>query len=187
MAFVENENVDIKNGITVEIGSAVNEDAESLLVYGQSVSEDHEFQAMYPDEFSITLEQEYKFIEENTSSENKLALVARVDGEVIAMINLHPISRLRKMAHVVSLGIGIKKDYRDSGLGQKLFSKALDWVKNSTDYEKIEFGVLSSNSRAIHLYKKFGCTEEACQKNVFKFGESDYRDNLIMSLFVKRD
>jgi RimJ/RimL family protein N-acetyltransferase len=150
------------------------------------MAKDHEFQAMYADEFSITLEDEYKFIDGYSNSENQLALVARKDGKVISMVNLQPISRFRKMSHIVSLGIGVLKEYRDCGLGLKLMEKAIDWIDKNTSYEKLEFSVLSTNKRAIHVYKKLGLQEEGQISKRFKFSEDDYRDDIVMGMFFKR-
>jgi RimJ/RimL family protein N-acetyltransferase len=186
MARIENHKIELKNGTIVEIGSACSGDEESLLKFGQISVLDHDYQAMYPDEFNITLEQEFKFVEDHLQAPNKLALVARIESKVIAMLNFDPVTRLRKMAHIVTLGAGVLKEHRNLGIGQIMMNEALDWVKNNTQYEKVELRVLASNERAIHMYKKLGFVEEARLKKEFKFSDTDYRDDVFMALFIER-
>jgi RimJ/RimL family protein N-acetyltransferase len=178
--------VQTKSGLEVEIEHAKKEDAKSLLEHGQTITQEHEYQAMFPDEFKITLEDELKFIDTYRVADNRLALVARVDGEVIGMVNLQPLSRLRKRSHLVGLGAGVAKEYRNSGLGTKLMECAIEWIEKETSYEKLEVRVLSTNERAIHLYKKLGCTEEARRVREFKFSDGDYRDDVVLVKFFER-
>lgn len=186
MGLVKDYSVILKNGKTIEIGSAKIEDEESLLKFGQTSILDHEYQAMFPDEFTITIEQEKEFINSHRELSNKLALVARDGKKVIAMLNFGPVTRLRKMAHIVNFGAGVLKEYRGLGIGQIMMNKALDWIKNETSYEKIELRVIGSNERAIYIYKKYGFIEEGRLKNEFKFSDSDYRDDVLMALYIER-
>lgn len=102
------------------------------------------------------------------------------------MVGLQPISRFRKMPYIVGLGIGVLKEHRDTGLGFKLMEMDADWIESNTSYEKFEFSVLSSNERAIHVFKKFGLKEEGRVLKRFKFSEGDYRDDIIMGMLFKR-
>lgn len=165
--------------------SAQPSDGMSLWQMGHTVAQDHEFQAMYPEEFSIKPEDEPKFIQDNLEHPCKLALVARSSsGEVVGMCNIGPVSKLRKMSHIVSTGIGILPQYRDKKLGQIMMIEAIQATKLNPSIEKIQLNVLSTNTRAIALYKKLGFQEVGRLRNGFKFGSNDYRDDIYMELFL---
>jgi RimJ/RimL family protein N-acetyltransferase len=57
-------------------------------------------------------------------------------------------------------------------------------TKTNPSIEKIELRVLSTNTRAIAVYKKLGFQEAGRSKNGFKFGPNDYRDDIFMELFL---
>lgn len=56
------------------------------------------------------------------------------------------------------LAIGIKKEYRDKGIGKYLLELIIERSK-SYGYEKLELRVRVKNDRAIALYKKMGFQE----------------------------
>ncbi len=176
----------LPNGEVLELESAKVSDAQSLWNFGYALSLDHEFQASYPDEFFIKPEEEPKFIKDCQEHPCKLALVARSrSGEVVAMCNIMPTSRFRKSAHVVALSMGILSQYRDKKLGQILLQETIETIKTNSAIEKIELRVLSSNARAIALYKKFKFQEVGRLKREFKFALDDYRDDLFMELMLR--
>ena len=47
-------------------------------------------------------------------------------------------------------------------------------------FEQLELGVYSDNSRAIHLYEKFGFERYGIQPRAFKLKDGTYRDEIIM-------
>lgn len=176
------KNITLKTGELIEIESAKLTDSNSLWEFGHALAQDHEYQVIFPDEFTIKPEDEPKFIEDNLTHPMKLALVARHKGEVIALVTIAPISRLRKMSHVVSTSIGIVEDFRDKKLGRLLMTEALEFIKQNKSIEKVELHVLSTNTRAIQLYKNLGFTEAGRSKKQIKFSDADYADDVVMEL-----
>lgn len=47
---------------------------------------------------------------------------------------------------------GILQSHRNKGLGQQMLKECLDMLAGNT----VELGCLKNNSRALHIYKKFG-------------------------------
>lgn len=180
------KSITLSSGEKITLESAQLSDAESLWNFGRTVAMEDEFQAMTPDEFKVKPEDEPKFIKDNEDHPCKLALIARSEqGEVVAMCHLKPVTHLKKMGHVVDTSIGILASYRDKKLGQILMSEMIQMAKTNPAIEKIELRVLSSNDRAIALYKKLNFTEAGRLKNEFKFGPNDYRDDVLMELMIR--
>ena len=104
-----------------------------------------------------SMEEEHKWFADllhDLGAGNLVSVVAEVDSRVVG----HCIVRRKMpgtpMDHVGSLGISITKEYRGQGIGTMLMKAAIDGSKGK--FEAIELTVLSSNERAIGLYKKFG-------------------------------
>lgn len=57
------------------------------------------------------------------------------------------------------LAIGIKKEYRDKGIGKYLLELIINKSKNY-GYKKLVLRVRAKNERAITLYKKYGFIED---------------------------
>lgn len=173
-------------GEPVIVESAKEIDAESLWSFGVALAQEHEFQAMFPDEFTIKVEDEPKFIKDCEEHPCKLALVARTQqGKVVGLCTIMPVSRYRKMLHVAVTTIGVLSQYRNKKLGQILLTEALSVAKENSTIEKIGLRVLSTNTRAIALYKKLGFVEVGRLKKEFKFSQDDYRDDVLMELLLR--
>ena len=61
--------------------------------------------------------------------------------------------------HRVNLGLGIYKEYRNIGLGQKLIHIIIDWCKNKPSIYWIDLGVFSGNNNAKIVFEKVGFKE----------------------------
>ena len=76
-------------------------------------------------------------------------------------------------------GISIEQKYWGCGLGSYLMQLAIDQAR-ANSFEQLELGVYSDNSRAIHLYEKFGFERYGIQPRAFKLKDGTYRDEIIM-------
>jgi RimJ/RimL family protein N-acetyltransferase len=85
--------------------------------------------------------------------------------------------------HTTTLGITIHKDWRNQGIGRALMERAIDWVKATGVVKRIQLGVTSTNTPAIHLYEKLGFEKEGLRRRgMFKNGR--YYDTWLMGLLV---
>ena len=77
------------------------------------------------------------------------------------------------------MGIVCPERVLGCGLGSYLMQLAIDQTR-SNGFEQLELGVYSDNSRAIHLYEKFGFERYGIQPRAFKLKNGTYRDEIIM-------
>ena len=84
-----------------------------------------------------------------------------------------------KYRHRAVMGISVRKEYWGCGLGSYLMQLAIDQTR-ANGFEQLELGVYSDNSRAIHLYEKFGFERYGIQPRAFKLKDGTYRDEIIM-------
>jgi ribosomal protein S18 acetylase RimI-like enzyme len=111
-------------------------------------------------------------------------IVAEQDGEIIGFCSIEK-SEKKSRPHVATLGILVKKEFRNKGIGKKLINHAIkSAIKNIKGLEIIELMTHSKNIPAIALYKKVGFKEVARIKKYFKW-EGKYYDQIIMQKKMK--
>ncbi len=104
-------------------------------------------------------------------------------GRCVGNCTIEGSVRYRKTKHRCLLGIGVMKEYCNSGLGTILMTELKDWARK-IGYEQIDLGVFSDNDRAIHLYKKMGFEDTGYKKNAFKLKDGTYRDEIMMTCIL---
>jgi RimJ/RimL family protein N-acetyltransferase len=81
----------------------------------------------------------------------------------------------------IYIGADIHKNFTNSGLGYKSYKKFIPFLFKKMDLHKISLEVLSTNERAIHLYKKIGFITDGIKRDeIFKNGV--WIDSIIMSI-----
>lgn len=169
--------------MNITIREAKPEDAGKLISYVTTlIEEPSSFLEMSKGEFTLTFDEEKKFIRECNESENSIFIVAEEKDAIIGNLICKGSNR-EKIKHVTSLGIAVKKEYRDRGIGTKLLKKAIDWAKGNEHVKRIELNVFETNKRAIHLYKKYGFVIEGKKKGAI-FMDGGYINEIIMSIQV---
>ena len=167
----------------LEIRRATPEDAAACIEHAKRVIEEFpENLSFNPGEFDYTLEQEQKILADAAGSDNNVFLIARVDGEVVGLLNYSGGKR-QAMRHAVVLGISVRKAWCGRGVGTALLRAAIDHARASGVVKRIELSVFAHNKRAIHVYEKLGFVQEGRRRNsVYKNGR--YVDDLIMALLL---
>lgn len=104
------------------------------------------------------------------------------EAEVIGWCDIFPETNPRQK-HRGNLGMGLDKDFRGQGLGQRLLEKTLHQAK-VYGLEKVELTVYTSNLNAIALYEKNGFVREGLIQKYRKLNER-YFDCLQMGKFLE--
>lgn len=178
--------VQLKNGETVTIRQATTEDAAALLQAIGSYIADADYFLTTPSEFTVTLEQEREWIESFTAHPDGLLLIALHGTGIIGNLDITP-GKKKRIAHTAMVGMGMKRAWRNTGLGTALMQTAISWAKEKSSIELLWLQVFGNNSAAIGLYQKMGFKEEGRQTGFFKLENGTTDDNVIMSLRIGRD
>ena len=93
-----------------------------------------------------------EFINTSFTDENKTYAID-IDGEYAGSISLKEINQKDKNAE---FAISIREKYRGKGYGKKAIKMLLDIAFNELELNKVYLNVLSTNKRAIELYKSVG-------------------------------
>ncbi len=166
----------LKNNLKITLREASICDANALLIYMDKVNRESKNLMREPEELTMTLEDEEKFINNTMNSKNRCFIIA-LDGDLIISSSGFHGSSLRRVKHRVALGISVLEDYQGLGIGtivmKELVKKAIEQGKTKMDLE-----VRIDNKSAIKLYENLGFIKEGIIKNGF------YVDNKFIDLLV---
>lgn len=176
-------NIELKNGKHVTIRQASVLDAEILLQTIKTYIPESNYIPKLEEEIKLTVSQTEDWIRKFLSQDNSLMLVAEYENTIIANIDLTGNQR-KIMHHTAVIGMGMPKQWRNTGLGTALISAVIDWAKENPILEMIWLQVYLQNELGIGLYKKMGFEENGVIKGFFK-RDNIYYDNLNMTLEVK--
>ncbi|WLR42219.1 GNAT family N-acetyltransferase [Bacillus carboniphilus] len=164
---------------------ATESDAESIIEIRKGIilSENTtKFFLSSPNNIPVDVNKEQEKI--NTSqSKGNLNIVFEVDDQVIGFLVFYRFEQER-LRHAGTLGMGIKEEYCNQGIGTKLIQDLLKWATKQNGLEKICLGVVSVNERAMKLYKRMGFAEEGRQRNQIKYEDGTYADDLLMAYYL---
>jgi RimJ/RimL family protein N-acetyltransferase len=167
----------------VTIREATLDDAPALIEQVRLLTEEPDIDIpLGPGEFTLTEEQERQVLAEYAAAENSVFLMAEVEGKIVGMLNCQGGKR-KATRHAVTLGLSVRKEYRNQGVGGKLMEQAVAWAKGTGVVTRIELAVYARNARAIHLYERFGFVVEGQRQRAVRHGDV-YLDDLIMALLL---
>jgi len=137
------------------------------------------------DEYPINLEKESNIITDYARSANSILLVAELNNELIGNLDLTG-SKRSKMFHTAMIGMGVKEQWQNQGLGRFLIESVIEWAKTDSPIELIWLDVYASNILGLNLYKNTGFKVSGIIKDFFKEG-SGYKDKVQMYQYLKKN
>jgi ribosomal protein S18 acetylase RimI-like enzyme len=126
------------------------------------------------------LESARRFVLSNIA-QNVPQLVALRGDEVVGWCDISPMTR-EGFTHCVTLGMGVRKDFRRLGIGRRLLEQTIGAAR-AIGLERIELEVFASNTPAIRLYDRVGFVVEGVKKRGHKL-DGEYDDLVQMALFI---
>jgi len=164
-----------KLGRNVVLRSAQSSDAEALIEYLKVTTGETPYLIREPEEVTITLEQEKRFIESKIDAERELMLVATIDGKHIGNCSLMSIAPYKRYAHRCEVAIALYQEYCGCGIGKAMMQTVLD-VAKELGYEQAELEVISDNKGAIAMYESLGFEKFGIFPNNMKYSDGTYAD-----------
>lgn len=171
----------LQDGTMLIIRSLVADDAMPAIslmkrIYGESV-----FLARYPDEFTFTPEEESAFIRRRLEDASSLFIGAFVDGMIVGLCDLSAAGSGYKTGHRASLSISIARQWQSKGIGSALLDTAIAQAMDM-GYAQIELEVVSGNTKAKGLYRKYGFRRCGTIPDAFRLRDGSHLDLDIMVL-----
>lgn len=100
-------------------------------------------------------EKEYLLgILEAIKKEEGFSLLAFYEDRLVANVGVE--RKKHRQSHLGVLGISVRKDFRDEGLGNELLKQTIFLAKDFLGLKLLVLNTFAINKRAIHLYQKMG-------------------------------
>ena len=104
---------------------------------------------------------------------NALMLVAYVNGKHVGNCSFSPVGPFKRLAHRCDMAIALYQEYWGSGIGSIMLETALRYAKEA-GFEQAELEVVSSNTKAIKLYEKYGFKKYGVKPDNMKYSNGEY-------------
>lgn len=158
-------------------------DVNKFIEYLKITSNETHFMARYPEEVNMDINEQINFITNILASDKDILISAFINNELIGTIGLTCIKNHIKTKHRATLGISIKKEYWNKGIGNILIKEALNQgIKMG--YKQVKLGVFSNNIKAKSLYEKNGFEVWGNINHAFKLKDGTYYNEIIMAKFI---
>ena len=118
-----------------------------------------------------------------TNARGSPLLVLIADSDVVGWCNVFPLPR-SVQAHVGSVAMGLRPEWRGQGWGTKLMREAVGRA-HAFGFTRVELTVYSDNVRAHALYTKLGFIEEGVKLRSVRIDGVEF-DEIMMAHFATR-
>ncbi len=169
---------ELKDGRICLIREIEVKDAANTVEYLKIVMGESDFLYSYPEEITLTVEQEERMIKGFNESEDILMLVAELDGRLIANAQISR-SKKRKMCHRGNVAVTVMKEFWNLGLGKKMLLCLEDYAK-VWGLSQLELDYFSGNERGQILYEKIGFVKVGEMPNAFILKDGTRYNNITM-------
>ena len=178
----EQKQIQLKDGRFAILKTPQPDDAEKLLRFIKQSCSETNFLARYPEEWTITVEQEISWVNRLRTSQDALAISCYVDEDIVGNCEINFKSGL-KTSHRATVAIAILQTWWGQGIGSAMFTEMLK-VAKSHGTEIVELGVIEGNKRAMGLYEKFGFRSVAVWPKAFKLKDGTFQTEIIMQKYL---
>lgn len=168
------QEITLKNGQTAILRNGDAADGAAALAVFLQTHRETDFLLSYPDESTLTPEQESQYLAEKAASAKGIEIVALVDGRMAGTAGVEAIGTQEKVSHRADFGIGVLKEYWGLGLGKALTEACIACARQA-GYTQLELSVVADNVSAIALYEKEGFVEFGRNPRGFKSRSNGYQ------------
>ncbi len=175
------EEITLSDGRSCLLRNGTQSDGKEALELFIKVHTQTDFLLTYPEEMTLTAEEEGQFLQKKTDSGNEAEMLAVVDGVIVATAGIEQVSPKIKLRHRCDFGISVDKAYWGLGIGKALLDACIQCAKEA-GYKQMELEVVADNTRAVKMYKKAGFVEYGRNPRDFKSRISGYQEVIYMRL-----
>lgn len=168
----------LKDGRLCEIREIQVNDAADMVEYLKIVMGESDFMNSYPDEITMTAEEEEKMIKGFNKSDTTLMLVVEMEGRLIASGTIIRLAK-SKMRHRGNVALAVLKEFWNLGIGKKILISLESYAKELC-LSQIELDYYSGNNRARALYDKIGFVETGKTPNAIILKDGRAYDSIKM-------
>ncbi|MDO5717112.1 MAG: GNAT family N-acetyltransferase [Tissierellia bacterium] len=178
------ENFQLKDGRICKIREIQVKDAAETVAYLKAIMGESDFLNSYPEEITISAEEEEKMIKGFNESDHMLMIVVEMDGRLIAN---GTITRLRKLKtrHRGNVAVAVRKEFWNLGIGKKLLLCLEDYAKK-LGLSQLELDYISGNERGRILYEKSGYIQVGETPNAYILKDGTRYNKIKMVKYLEK-
>ena len=182
--YIKPKFVKLKNGQNITLRSPDMFDAEQLLNHMRLTSAETEFMSRYPEEITVSVEAQSRFLQMIENDTDNFMLAAYIDGRMVGNAGITRVRDNIKYRHRANFGISLQEEVCGLGLGTLMLQEILEIVK-LTAFEQLELTVFADNARAIALYEKVGFVKVGSMPRAYRLKDGSYHDEVQMVYRLK--
>ncbi|MEE0955249.1 MAG: GNAT family N-acetyltransferase [Eubacterium sp.] len=171
----------LKDGKTCVLRNGTEQDGQALLDIYNLTHAQTDYLLSYPDESTLTSEQEAQFLKEKSESENEIEILAVIDGIVVGSAGVGCVGKHEKVKHRAEFGISVDKAYWGLGIGRALLEACIECVRDA-GFAQLELEVVAENEKALALYESVGFEEYGRNPKGFHSRLSGWQELVLMRL-----
>ena len=179
MLFNEKK-ITLKNGTPAVLRSPMPEDAAAMLNCMIQAGGETDNLLRYPEEWSITAEQEAGWIKRCNESPDCMTVVCILGDRLIGNCQI-TFQRGIKIGHRAGVSIVILRDYWGLGIGTAMLGELVRTAREH-GVEIVELEHIEGNERGHRLYEKLGFRTVAERPNAFKLKDGTVLSEIFMQL-----
>lgn len=170
----------LKDGAACLLRGANEQDAAGVLRCFNLTHAETDYLLTYPEENSLTAEQEAEFLKAQNESPNAIEIAAFVDGKIAGTAGFEPIGNKEKIRHRAEFGIAIEKAYWGRGIGKALTLACIECARQA-GLLQLELEVVADNASAVKLYESAGFREYGRNPRGFR-AKTGWQELILMRL-----
>ena len=176
-----NETVTLKDGRSCLVRNAEGRDVRAVLDSYLLTHAQTDFLASYPEESSLTEEQEREFLEKRAESGREAQLAAEIGGVLAGTAGIYCVRDGIKTRHRACFGISVDRAWWGLGVGRAL-TEACIRCAWAAGYSQLELEAVADNDRALSLYRSVGFVEYGRNPRGFRTREGNWQELVLMRL-----
>ena len=173
--------ITLKDGRPCVLRNGTEQDGQALLDNFILTHAQTDFLIDYPDEITMTVEQEMQFLKEKAESENEIQILAEAGGSVVGSAGIWCIRNKEKIRHRAGFGVSVDEAYWSLGIGRALAEACIECA-GAAGYKQLELDVLADNEKAVALYRSLGFVDYGRNPRGINLRSSGYHELVLMRL-----
>ena len=123
--------ITLKDGRTCTLRNGTAEDGQAVLDIFNLTHAQTDYLLTYPEESTLTAQQEADYLKQKTESADEIELLAELDGEIVGTAGIGCVGRKEKTRHRAEFGISVDKAHWGLGIGRALTEACIACAGNA--------------------------------------------------------
>ena len=171
----------LKDGNACVLRNGTEKDSAALLEIFSLTHGQTDFLMTYPEENTMTVEQEKAFLKAKAESGDEIEIIAEIDGKIVGSAGIERVGNKEKVKHRADFGISIDQAFWGFGIGRALTEACIECSRKA-GYAQLELNAVAKNTRALDLYRRAGFVEYGRNPRGFRSRQTGWQELVLMRL-----